>query len=73
MGMFSDYEVDCLFERDFPYGVPCDEWECANGEKVLVDNMSTTHIIHCMKLVGEDDDWFPFFQNVLEKRVPYEI
>lgn len=67
MSLFDDYEADAQFERDFPYGVPCDTWKSKQGE-IKVTNMTEMHIRNCMKMVGEDDAWFAAFEKELERR-----
>ena len=68
MGLFSDYEVDCQFAADFPFGVPCDAWRTKSGEEIAVKDMTTAHIKNCMRLVGEDDDWYAEFAEELARR-----
>lgn len=67
MGLFADFEAEAQFAHDFPFGVPNEYWHSKEGD-VLVTNMTEQHIRNCMKLVGEDDDWYPYFQRELERR-----
>jgi len=68
MGLFEDYEAEVQFAMDFPHGVPCDTWTTATGKKIKLNKMSEEHIRNCMKLIGEDDPWYPYFQKELERR-----
>ena len=67
MSLWDDYEADAAFARDFPFGVPCDTWESKSGN-IAVKDMSVAHIQNCMKIVGEDDPWFSYFQKELKRR-----
>ena len=68
MSLWDDYEVDAVFAKDFPYGVPCDTWITKDGEKVKVQDMTTQHICNCMIVVGEDDPWYGRFAQEIRRR-----
>lgn len=68
MSLWDDYEADAAFEHDFPFGVPCKYWMTKDGTRILVTEMTETHIRNCMQLVGEDDEWYWYFQRELERR-----
>lgn len=68
MGLYSDMEADYAFERDYPFGMPCDEWKTSDGRKIKVKDMTNEHIKNCMRIVGEDDGWFYVFQTELKRR-----
>lgn len=67
MSLWSDYEAEAAFARDFPFGVPCDVWHSKNGD-IALSEMTDKHIRNCMKLVGEDDAWYGRFKIELERR-----
>ena len=67
MPLFDDYEADAAFERDYPFGVPCDVWRSARRD-IRVKDMTTEHILNCMRLVGEDDAWYGYFAKELSRR-----
>lgn len=69
MSLYSDLSADYQFERDYPFGLPNKYWLTRNGEKILVSEMSSVHISNCMRLVGEDDPWYAYFQEELNKRI----
>ena len=68
MGMFEDWYADDLFEEDYPYGLPSDTWTTIDGKEIKLTDMTVKHIKNCMKLVGEDDDWYDAFNKELERR-----
>lgn len=68
MGLFDDYEAEVAFARDFPHGIPSDEWTTRGGMKIKLTDMTESHIRNCMKIVGEDDPWYCEFQKELERR-----
>lgn len=68
MSMWSDYEADAAFERDFPFGVPYDEWTTKDGRKIRLADMTESHIRNCMRIVGEDDAWYGRFKKELARR-----
>lgn len=68
MSLWADYEADAMFERDFPFGVPCDEWTTRDGKKIKLKDMTERHIRNCMRIVGEDDMWYGRFADELARR-----
>lgn len=67
MSMGQEILADGAFERDFPYGMPGDVWNSKDGPVKLSD-MSEQHIRSCMRIVGEEDDWYSRFEEELERR-----
>ena len=67
MSLGSEYEAEYEFEHDYPYCLPGEYWHSRNG-KIKVCNMTNLHIENCMKIVGEDDQWYSYFKNELNKR-----
>lgn len=65
MSLYEDF--DGYFEHDYPFGLPGDTWKSKYGDIRLKD-MTTTHIISCMKIVGGDDAWYGRFMKELERR-----
>ena len=41
MSLWSDYETEAQFAKDFPHGVPCDEWVTRDGSKIKLRNSVT--------------------------------
>ena len=68
MSLWSDYEAEAQFAKDFPHGVPCDEWVTRDGSKIKLRNMTVQHIRNCMRVVGEDDPWYGTFVQELRRR-----
>lgn len=68
MGLWNDIEADYEFERTYPFGIAGDTWTTKNGRKIKVKEMSETHIRNCMRIVGEDDDWYFVFKQELGRR-----
>lgn len=68
MSLFSDYEAEYKFERDFPFGVPSDTWKTKDGRKIKLSKMTEQHIKNCMRLVGKDDGWYGVFYRELKRR-----
>lgn len=63
-----DYLADYAFERDFPFGTH-KYWETKEGKKLRPKEMTTNHIINCMKIVKDiDEEWYCIFKEELEKR-----
>ena len=67
MSLWDDYKVDAQFAHDFPFGVPNEYWNGKDGE-ILVTDMTDQHIRNCMRMVGENDDWYSYFQKELDRR-----
>ena len=63
----SDYKDLQDISNDFPFGLPGDVWESKNGPIKLAD-MTVSHIRNCMRIVGEDDEWYGWFERELRKR-----
>lgn len=68
MSLWSDYEVDFIFSRDYPHGVPSDTWTDRFGKKHALCYMPERYIRNCMALVGEDDPWYARFYEELQRR-----
>ena len=66
MSLFDDM-ADYQFEGYFPFGIPGEVWHSKYGN-IPVREMTTRHIKNCMKIVGEDDEWYRVFQQELERR-----
>lgn len=63
-----DYIADYAFERDFPFGTH-KYWETQAGKKLRPCEMTTKHIINCLRIVKDvDDEWYHIFREELEKR-----
>ena len=67
MSLWSDYEIEAQFAKDYPFGIPNKYWHSKNGD-IPVSEMTEQHIRNCMKMVGEDDVWYTYFQKELDKR-----
>lgn len=68
MSLWDDFEADAAFAWDFPFGIPCNHWTMKDGTSIPLEEMTTSHIRNCMRLVGEDDAWYGRFQKELEGR-----
>ena len=68
MSLGADFLADYAFEIDYPFGVASDTWQTRDGRKIPVKQMTEKHIRNCMKLVGEDDDWYGRFERELKER-----
>lgn len=68
MSLYDDYIADLQFAIDFPYGVPCDYWTTKDGTEIKLSDMSEEHIRNCMRIVGEDNDWYDKFEEELCRR-----
>ena len=72
MSLGEDYLNDYAFEMMYPFGIPDGSkdpvWTTAKGEMLRLAEMTESHIRNCMRLVGEDDDWFSAFSEELKKR-----
>lgn len=68
MSLGSEYLDEYAFDRDFPFGMPSDEWTKRDGSKVKLADMTEAHIRNCMRIVGEDDPWCGRFFEELERR-----
>ena len=68
MGLGSDWLSDHYFEQDFPFGFPSDIWRTEDGRRIPLKEMTESHILNCMKVVGEDDGWYHRFQEELFSR-----
>ncbi len=72
MSLWEDYEAEYAFERDFPHGVDNDEWTTKDGRTLKVKDMTTGHIMNCMKMLMKDgeviDDFYYVFEQELRRR-----
>lgn len=72
MSLWEDFEAESAFERDYPHGVNNDEWTTKDGQTMKVKDMSTGHIMNCMKMLCENgeviDDFYFVFQAELRLR-----
>ena len=68
MSLYSDFEAEYAFEMDYPFGLPSEWWTKRDGSKIRVADMTAAHIENCMRLVGEDDAWYHYFMQELNKR-----
>lgn len=68
MSMYNDCYVDIVFSQQFPHGVNNDEWRTKDGRVLNIKDMSSDHIRNCMRMIGEDDDFYYAFEAELRKR-----
>ena len=71
MSLHSDWDAEWAFEIDYPFGIPSEHnpvWTTKNGKKIPVSKMTDEHIEACMRIVGEDDQWYSVFKNELKRR-----
>lgn len=78
MGYIADMMMDVAFaqEAEFVSKFNNKMWTQANGVIVEVENMTTTHIINCIKclkqgridLGGWESDWIDLFQSEIKSR-----
>lgn len=67
MSLYSDVKYDGYFEELYPFGMAEDIWHSHSGD-ISVSDMEDSHIRACMRIVGEDDDWYGRFQVELKRR-----
>ena len=67
MSLYSDVQYDGYFEELYPFGMAGDVWHSHSGD-IRVSGMTDSHIRACMRIVGEDDDWYGRFQVELKRR-----
>lgn len=71
MSMGSEFFAEYAYEISFPFGMPCGNdplWKTRESKRIPVSKMTTAHIQNCMRIVGEDDDWYWAFQKELDRR-----
>ena len=72
MSLWDDFEAEFAFERDFPHGVNNDEWTTKDGQVMKVKDMTTGHIMNCMRMLRSGDriidDFYYVFENELRRR-----
>lgn len=73
MSLWDDYMADLQFEHDFPYGVDYNYWTTRDGIRIKLCDMSEEHIRNCMRMVGEDDDWYYKFEEELNRRASKDV
>ena len=56
MSLGSELLADYAFELEYPFGVAGEVWTTKDRRKIAVKDMTTQHIINCMRIVGKDDD-----------------
>lgn len=69
--MYDDIRADYAFEMDHPFGIPNKNnpvWTTRDGTKIPVREMTTAHIENCMRVVGEDCEWYGVFMAEIERR-----
>lgn len=67
MSLWSDYKAETYFKHHYPFGLPNKYWRGERG-KILVTDMTEQYIKNCMRIVGEDDDWYWYFKEELQRR-----
>ena len=68
MSLWSDCAVDYLFAENFPHGVNNDEWRTKDGTVLRIQDMTSRHIRNCMRLIGQEDDFWYAFEAELKRR-----
>ena len=68
MGYGAELLADYAFEIDHPFGFAGEHWITEDKRKLLITEMSESHITNCMKLVGEDVEWYEVFRKELLRR-----
>ena len=68
MSLGREYMSDYAFETEYPFGIAGEYWTTKDGHKIAIKDMTTQHILNCMRIVGEDDEWYYVFKNELESR-----
>lgn len=68
MSLGSEFLSDYAFETEYPFGIAGKVWTTKDRRKIAVKDMTTQHILNCMRIVGEDDEWYYVFKNELESR-----
>lgn len=68
MSYGNELLADYAFESEYPFGVASDVWTTKDGRQIAVKDMTTQHILNCMEIVGEDDEWYFVFVSELRKR-----
>lgn len=68
MSLGREYMSDYAFETEYPFGIAGEHWTTKDGRKIAIKDMTTQHILNCMRIVGEDDEWYYVFKNELESR-----
>lgn len=69
MSLWDDFEAEHQFEWDFPHGVNNDEWTTKDGQTLKVKDMTTSHIMNCMKMLKKGDQVIDDFYYVFEKEL----
>lgn len=68
MNLWEDYNADLQWARDrASLGV----WLTAEGEEVLIRDMTTQHIKNCIAMLqkhGDEEKYISIFEQELEKR-----
>lgn len=70
MSMASELLSDYYYEMDYPFGRPNAKnahWVTRDGKEIPVCKMGTAHIMDCMRMVGEDDEWYWCFMDELNR------
>lgn len=68
MGMYDDYKVDEIFRSQYPHGVNNDEWTTKEGKILKIKDMTNAHIRNCMRMIGQNDDFWYAFEAELKRR-----
>lgn len=71
MSLGGDFLADYAFEMDYPFGIPNFKnpiWKTKTGKETPLSKMSISHIRNCMRLVGEDDQWYDVFAAEIQRR-----
>lgn len=68
MGLGREWIADHQFEYDFPHGVPGGPWSTQDGRKLHLFEMTTPHLLNCMKMIGKRDPRYSEFEEELQRR-----
>ena len=66
--MGEEWLADHQFEHDFPHGVNNDEWTTEDGRTLKITEMTSQHIRNCMKMIGQNDDFYYALEAELNRR-----
>ena len=69
MSIGSEYLADHAFEMYHPFGIASDTWRTKDGREIKLTDMTDSHIKNCMRLIGEDDEWYWRFKEELDRRM----
>lgn len=68
MDLLDEFDAVCILAKDFPFDISSEEWKTKDGTIIKLTDMTESHILNCMRIVGRKDPWHDRFERELRRR-----